>query len=1459
VLAAAISQRFNHASRSPMAEPEKQRNPVEELAESFLRRYRQGERPSITEFVARHPELAAEIRDLFPALVVMEQAGARESDPARAEHKTDGRQPQQIGGYRIIREIRRGGMGVVYEAEQVSLGRHVALKVLPMHASSDARALERFRREARAAARLHHTNIVPVFEVGQEGDACFYAMQFIHGQGLDQVIEELQRLRPSSIHVQGQGPRSQEQSARSEPLAVSPDVGEAARTFLSGEYAPNTPTITHEGPMAENAHAPTLPVGGERPPGEISAVLPGQEQFSSVEARRRHYFDSVARIGQQTASALAYAHQRGIIHRDIKPSNLLLDSSGVVWVTDFGLAKTDEEGLTHTGDILGTLRYMAPERFQGKSDARSDVYALGLTLYELLVLRPAFMAEDRLRIVELVKEQEPPAPRSLDTRVPRDLETIVQTAIAKDPRRRYQTAEQMGDDLRRFLNGEPIRARRVRLHERVWLWARRNPGWAAMLTAVASLLLAIAVVSSLLTVRAENEKRKADDEKGKANEKLWESLLAQAESRRLSQRRGQRFEALEAIRQAAALQVPAGHSRTELRDAALGCLVLADLETVREWVGDPPFVGLDFDAALERYAFGDKDGAVRVCRTGDGALLATVPGAGQRLEFGELSFSPDGRFLYRRSVGARPQVWLLDSSGAVLAWEAPANSTAIAAFTADSKLLGIPYPDGCVRIFDTATGKELGNLASGLHPMRLAFRPGQAHLALAGDKLVKILDQNSGKVVATLEHPATIGWIAWHPDGELLATACNDKKIRLWRATEGKLALPPLQGHVSLGIRVQFTDQGHRLISNDWSSSLRVWDTATGRLLLSTICSTPDPRTGFGNQGGVELVGRTLRRLRFTSGRELRTLTARDGSVDRRFFWRARPTPDDRFLLINSVDRLAFVDWSTDAEIAWIPLREPTAIAFETNGAFVTSALEAAGLLRWPTRAEPTGVWRVGPPQLLNQFSNSQVHGSSADGSVLAIPNFSAGAIVLRRSPPSNKPLGSKEKNHPSERRLKLGPREDVRCCAVSPDGRWVATGNITQLQGIGVTVWDAQTGKVIKDLHPGMSTVAISPDGKWLLTSGAGYRLWRVGTWKEGPPIKKDDHSAGVGDAAFTDDSKMLALPAEESQVRLVEVASGAEIARLTVPEQTLLVPQCFSRDGSQLVAIGGNGLMYIWDLRLLRSELVELGLDWDWPEFRPASPPLPPLKVEVDLGFLKHRLDLPEALAIAVCTISLAHLPFNPEAYLNRGGAYGRLEEWRQAIADYSMFLAMTPSSGPRRAEILYRRCSSYLMLSEDAAALADLLAFASLDDIRSLPRHDQAAERCNEFAWKLLTCPEKDRQPEKALILARKATDLEPENNEYVNSLGLACYRLGRYRDAANAFEKSATEDKPEHGAFANYFLAMTYHRLGDAIKAKTCLEQTVRWHDEHQAALPVAWQKLLQSARAEAEALLAARAP
>src|SRR5262249_5881216 len=214
-----------------------------------------------------------------------------------------------------------------------------------------------------------------------------------------------------------------------------------------------------------------------------SAVLPGQSELSSAERNRRAYYRSVAQIGVQTAGALSYAHARGIIHRDIKPGNLLLDTTGNVWVTDFGLAKTGDAGMTHTGDILGTIRYMAPERFQGQCDVRADVYALGMTLYELLTLKAAYVSSDRLKLMELIRNCEPASPRSIDTRIPRDLETIVMKAIDKDVRRRYQSADELWEDLQRFVQDEPIKARRIGSVERLGRWCRRNPALASLTAA----------------------------------------------------------------------------------------------------------------------------------------------------------------------------------------------------------------------------------------------------------------------------------------------------------------------------------------------------------------------------------------------------------------------------------------------------------------------------------------------------------------------------------------------------------------------------------------------------------------------------------------------------------------------------------------------------------------------------------------------------------------------------------------------------------------------------------------------------------------------------------------------------------------------------------------------------------------------------------------------------------------
>jgi serine/threonine protein kinase len=392
-----------------------------------------------------------------------------------------GTAPERLGDYRLLREVGRGGMGVVYEAEQESLGRRVALKVLAGHGLRNPRHLLRFHREARSAARLHHTNIVPVFGVGASEGQHYYVMQFIPGLGLDAVLDEIRRLR-------GGGPEGQ---APAPSAGAGPTAADVARSLLTGRFASAPAPETSEEPPAS---APATAAAAPAPPPTVA--FPGQAPGSSAPDFAGRYARSVALVGVQVAEALDYAHRQGVLHRDIKPSNLLLDGQGNVWVADFGLAKAaDSDDLTHTGDIVGTVRYMAPERFEGRCDARSDVYALGLTLYELLALRPAFEGSDRAELIRRVTHEEPPRLRALDPTLPRDLETVVHKAIEREPGRRYADAEALAADLRRYVEGRPIRARRVGAAEHAWRWCRRNPAVAG-LAAAAFLAMALGTAVS---------------------------------------------------------------------------------------------------------------------------------------------------------------------------------------------------------------------------------------------------------------------------------------------------------------------------------------------------------------------------------------------------------------------------------------------------------------------------------------------------------------------------------------------------------------------------------------------------------------------------------------------------------------------------------------------------------------------------------------------------------------------------------------------------------------------------------------------------------------------------------------------------------------------------------------------------------------------------------------------------
>jgi serine/threonine protein kinase len=393
-----------------------------------------GQEPKRDEFLARHAAIADELLDYLDGLDLVLSAQDDDllaTDDMENSPSEDLTPSMRLGEYRIIREIGRGGMGVVYEAEQLALGRRVALKVLPSAVSMDSRQRQRFQLEAQAVALLQHEHIVPIYGVGYDQGVHYYAMQFIDGRSLTEIMRERRATGPA----------------------------------------------------------------------ERSSLPDGKRSGSPSSASPTAYCRAAARYGFEAAAALQHAHDAGVIHRDIKPSNLMVDTRSHLWVTDFGLAHLphDDPSLTRTGDLVGTLRYMSPERVRGDQyvvDARTDIYALGLTLYELLTLRPAFVATDRQELLRRILQDEPVAPRRINPSISRDLETIILKATAKEAEARYATARELADDLGRFLNDQPIRARRPNLLERTSRWSRRHRS--VVLTAVTVLLVTLSVSTVLL-------------------------------------------------------------------------------------------------------------------------------------------------------------------------------------------------------------------------------------------------------------------------------------------------------------------------------------------------------------------------------------------------------------------------------------------------------------------------------------------------------------------------------------------------------------------------------------------------------------------------------------------------------------------------------------------------------------------------------------------------------------------------------------------------------------------------------------------------------------------------------------------------------------------------------------------------------------------------------------------------
>jgi serine/threonine protein kinase len=429
------------------------------VSDEFIERLSKGERIDIEDYVRCYPQLATILRQVLPALASLRLPHAVCSLPSSESLVAPVPLTGCLGDFRLIREVGRGGMGIVYEAEQISLGRRVALKVLPLAPALDAKQLRRFKNEAQAAAHLHHSHIVPVYAVGCDRGVHYYAMQFIEGQTLAAMVAELEEQTQFVARVRRYS--SEEPELTTHQKSAVPCLSAARGNRQTFELVGRSANPSHA--AGENVETQAVPQG------TLASKRSSQEPA---------FFHTVAQLGVQAAEALEYAHQMGVVHRDIKPANLMVDAHGHLWITDFGLARCGGEGvLTVSGDVVGTLRYMSPEQALGKRlllDHRSDVYSLGVTLYELLTLEPAYAGRDREELLQKITGEEPRRPRRLNPAVPLELETIVLKAMAKEPEGRYPTAQELADDLKRFLEHKPIWARQPSAFERLRKWARRH-------------------------------------------------------------------------------------------------------------------------------------------------------------------------------------------------------------------------------------------------------------------------------------------------------------------------------------------------------------------------------------------------------------------------------------------------------------------------------------------------------------------------------------------------------------------------------------------------------------------------------------------------------------------------------------------------------------------------------------------------------------------------------------------------------------------------------------------------------------------------------------------------------------------------------------------------------------------------------------------------------------------------
>lgn len=1057
----------------------------------------------------------------------------------------------RLGDFQIVREVGRGGMGVVYEAQQLSMGRQVALKVLPFASLANEMPLRRFKNEVRAVATLEHPNIVSVYSIGEERGVHYYAMQLIRGPSLAEVIRQLAELKNNHQPVDGDSiSRLVSSCDPSEPVASNPG-------------SPNGDPSGDSRPMPQR----------DTESARYAATTDPNIQFRvstfAATAPSREFYRNAAKLGIQAAGALAHAHENGVLHRDIKPANLLLDANGNVYLTDFGLARIEADaGVTMTGQLIGTLRYMSPEQALTKRaaiDHRSDIYSLGITLYELLALQPAFRAASRHQILAQIAFEEPTKLRRLVRSIPVELETIIAKAIEKSPADRYENAQDFAEDLKRFLEEKPIRARPASWHARVWKWGKRHK--TTLAPVLATLLFGIAIAGVLLW-RERNE------------------TLAALASR--TQALSERNQALvEAKKQAELAERVSQQSATLLYSAdiklAADAIANRDVRRAAELLQRHLLDGDNEDRrGFEWHYLHKQLNPPLTAELDQGAWV------------NDLAISPDGRWLAATAAQGTVRIYdtetwhrhstLHTHSEEVngLAWSPDGQQ--LAAACADGRLVVARFPlvaDGIFTI-ESQHGQAYDVVFS--PDSRTLYSCGEDHLAKSWNLESRALEHEFRGHRHALER------IDLTLDGRWLATAGRDSTFAVWDTENGE---QKHQWSFPTGsvMCVAFSPDGQRLAAGMSFGNLYLADLTTGTCRCETVLVDSVEAVAFSDHGRVLATadrGGAIQ-LHLLADTELPDNDQSDRSSVAKPSQRWMAHEDHAGALVATADGKSLVSGGRDGAVrVWSPDRQSTHWSLANDP--VRTDVTVGKNHQLYTAGHAVSVWDLETQRLVGSFAASdppwQRVDCSADGQYLAAARVGQLALFDLRS-----------------QRLveswKIDARLTPHRLAISRTGRWIALADYTDQAN--VLVYQRDNPLAVRTL-PALQCecLAFFPDERRLAAGGQNsLHFFELQTGRELRRLAA--HSSTLTDVAFHPLGELLATVSHDRTLKVWQAETG-ELQTSIVAHSDRIRAVAWSPDGKTIATAGLYGDLRLWhattgqplgNLRRVASSLEKIAFD--------------------------------------------------------------------------------------------------------------------------------------------------------------------------------------------------------------------------------------------------------------------------